>query len=354
MLSASRIGLVGTGNVAHNHLAGYRAILGDRAVVTAACDPRRDVLLPFCDRHSIPHRFSDAQSMLASGEVNVAVVLTRPEIRQEIIQPALEHKVALLIEKPFGQSTVEAVGYVEAAAHAGVPLAVSQNFRWFPEYQWMKSQLSLPEMGQVRFLEHHVFQDRRQPPGVWRAEQARLEMAIFSVHLIDRLQWLAGLLPEAVAAVTRRDESADLPGEQFTTLIAQFEGGVVAQMTSSWMSRALAGNATRVDAANGSVVVRRPGPMAGDASGEVQLHGDEVRSVTFLDSQDVGDGPRSYGYSLLAFLEAIEEGVEAPHSGRDNLKTMAIMDAAYLSAARGGALVPVEEVLGGFRLSQTR
>jgi hypothetical protein len=34
----------------------------------------------------------------------------------------------------------------------------------------------------------------------------------------------------------------------------------------------------------------------------------------------------------------------AAHSGRDNLETMAIVDAAYLSAARGGARIEVAEL----------
>ncbi len=349
---AVKVGLVGTGGVAHNHLAGYSTVVGNRAVVWAACDPRSDVLEAFCNKYAIPHRFADAQSMVGSGEVDVAVVLTRPEIREAVILPALEHGVPILVEKPFGQSFSEAAKYVEAADQAGVPLAVSQNFRWFPEYQWMAGHLADGRLGDLRFIEHHVFQDRRQPPGAWRAEQKRLEMAIFSVHLIDRMQWLAVVVPLSVAAITRRDEASELPGEQFTTLIVQFEGGLVGQMTSSWMARGLATNAARVDAERGSVTVERSGPMAGNATGRLQVHEESVEIEAFVDNEVVRDGPRSYGYSLLSFLDAIEKGKEAPHSGRDNLRTMAIMDAAYVSASRGGAMVQVDEVTGGVRLTQ--
>ena len=50
------------------------------------------------------------------------------------------------------------------------------------------------------------------------------------------------------------------------------------------------------------------------------------------------------GESMRRLLEAVDSGGEPAHSGRDNLKTMAIMDAAYLSASRGGARVEVAEV----------
>jgi len=341
-----RIGLVGTGWVAHQHVAGYRAVLGPRAQVVAACDPRADVLADFADRYGVPGRHADATQMVAEADLDVLVLLTPPEVRDEVLDPAFAAGVHVLVEKPFGQDAVRAAGYVAAAERAGVHLAVGQNFRWFPEHQWMHERLGDPRLGALRSLEARCFQDRPQAPGVWRAEQQRLEMAIFSVHLIDRLQWMAGTAPVAVSAVTRRDERGDLPGEQSTHLLVQFDGGVVASMTSTWMARGLPESTMRADLVGGSVSVHRAGPMSGDASGAVQLHGAEPARVAFPDHDEPPHGPRTYGHGLAALLDAVEGGYEAPHSGRDNLATMGIMDAAYLSASRGGALVEVEEVLG--------
>ena len=348
MRTKYRIGLVGTGGIAHAHMAGYRSVVGDHAVVTAACDPRADVLRSFCDEYGIGGQFSNVKDLLSSGEVDVLVLLTPPGVRDEVIYPALEAGVHLLVEKPFAEVAWHAVGYVRAAQSASCHLAVGQNFRWFPEYQWLKSRTEDPQTGRIRFIEHRSFQNRIQPPGQWRAEQQRLEMAIFSVHLIDRMQWVAESAPICVTAVTRRDEAGSLPGEQFSSLLTQFEGGLVGQMTSSWMSKCLPTNEMRVDADNGSVSVQRPGPMAGDAVGYSQLTGEQPTIDRFPDSDDVRHGPRTYGHSLLSFLEAIDAGREAPHSGRNNLRTMGIMDAAYLSAARDGALVTVEEALKGY------
>jgi D-apiose dehydrogenase len=353
MTPQHRIGIVGTGWVAHQHLAGLRSVVGDRAVVTAACDPHRDVLAEFADRYAIPQRFPDVATMVRSGEVDVLLVLTPPAIRDEVVDPALAAGVHLLIEKPFAESAARAAGYVEAAEQAGVHLAVGQNFRWFPEHQWMKRQLDDGRLGALQYLEARSFQDRPQGPGVWRAAESRLEMAIFSIHLIDRLQWMAVAAPRAVSAVTRRDESTDLPGEQLTSLLVQFDGGLVGHLTSTWMSKALPVNDMRADGERGSVAVERPGPMAGDASGRVALRGEQATVERFPDPAEDPHAPRSYGHSLLAFLEAVDAGRDAPHSGRDNLRTMGIMDAAYASAARGGELVEVTEVLGGHRLEAT-
>lgn len=342
-----RIGLAGTGNIAHAHLAGYHSVIGKHAQVVAACDPRRQVLDTFCDQHDIPGRYPSVAAMLDSEEIDVLVVLTPPQVRDQILYPAFEAGVHVLVEKPFAETASAAIDYVRAAEEASCYLAVSQNFRWFPEYQWIKRQIT--DMGTIEFIEHRCFQDRVQRPGVWRAEQDRLEMAIFSVHLIDRIQWIANATPTHVSAITRRDRSGSLPGEQFTTLLVQFDGDLVAQMTSSWMSRALPTNEMRVDTVLGSITVCRPGPMSGDAVGQLQVRNQARQVAHFPDQDQVRHGTRTYGFSLMEFLEAIANDRESSHSGRNNLRTMAIMDAAYLSAARDGALVTTEEALGGHK-----
>ena len=45
-----RIGLVGTGGIAHSHVAGYRSILGDTVEISAGCDLDKDRVNAFCDK----------------------------------------------------------------------------------------------------------------------------------------------------------------------------------------------------------------------------------------------------------------------------------------------------------------
>jgi hypothetical protein len=50
------------------------------------------------------------------------------------------------------------------------------------------------------------------------------------------------------------------------------------------------------------------------------------------------------GESMKALLLAIDGNRSPHHSSRDNLETMAIVDAAYLSAGRDGTRVAIDEV----------
>jgi predicted dehydrogenase len=341
-----RLGLVGTGWVAGQHVAGARGVGAETVEIVAACDPRRAVLDEFCERNGIAHRFDTADEMIASGVVDAIVLLTPPAVRWEVIGPALERGLHILVEKPFARSGPDAVMFAEAAHEADVVMAVSQNFRWFPEYTWLKSRIERPDAGRPDFLEARTFQDRPQAPGVWRADELKLEMAIFSVHLIDRLQWLAAAAPVSVRALTRRRRGSAVAGEQFSTLLVEFEGGLVGTVTSSWTSRALPSNTFRIDTETGSVVVERTAPMSGTACATAQFAGESER-IEFPETAQGEHAALSYGSSAREFALAIAEGREPVHSARDNLRTMGIMEAAYRSAARGGDAVSIEEVLYG-------
>ncbi|ADX74556.1 putative dehydrogenase [Pseudarthrobacter phenanthrenivorans Sphe3] len=341
-----RVGLVGTGWVAHQHVAGYKSVSASNVAVVAACDPREDVLEEFASRYSIPGRYVSATEMLEREELDAVVLLTPPAIRDEVIYPALERGKHLLIEKPFAVTGAKAAEYVTAADAAGVQLAVSQNFRWFPEMQWLASRLRSRDAGTPRYIDARSFQNRPQQPGVWRANESKLEMAIFSIHLIDRIQWLAPGAPTFVRAVTRRNVSSGLPGEQFTSLSVEFDDDMVADMVSSWMSIRLPLNDLRVDTDTGSASVSRTHPMSGEAIGAAHFSGSEPEYLQFQDSENDTHSSQSYGGSMHAFAHALRTGQPAAHSGRNNLRTMGIMEAAYLSADRGGAPVHVEEALG--------
>ncbi|WJL96910.1 Gfo/Idh/MocA family oxidoreductase [Microbacterium sp. ET2] len=347
MTGRLRIGLVGTGWVAHQHVAGSRHVAADDVEIVAAADPRGDVLDDFATRYDIPHRFRDATTMITSGTVDAIALLTPPAVRAEVLEPAFAQGIHVLIEKPFAQSGADAVTFTEAAEAAHVTLAVSQNFRWFPEYPWVRAQVRRPEAGDVTFLEARTFQDRPQAGGVWRAEETKLEMAIFSVHLIDRLRWIAPTEPVGVRALTRRRRGSTVRGEQWASLLVDFAGGGVGVVTSSWTSRRLPTNTFRVDTTHGSVAVQRSAPMAGTATGVADFDGETPQEVVFSETRSGEHSALSYGSSMREFARAIAEGRDPAHSARDNLQTMGLMEAAYLSAARNGSPVTIEEALHG-------
>jgi len=341
-MAKHRIGIVGCGGIARRHIEGYRAVAGGMCEVVAGCDPNLENLHRFCNDYGIQSRFTSAIEMIKSGEVDVISLLTPPAVRQEVIFPAIEQGVHLLVEKPFAENMSDAVAFVLAAERAGTVLAVNQQLRFMLDLLAARELVKAGNIGEVSFIAHDQFQNRTQTRG-WRKQETRLEISIFSIHLIDRIQWLAGSKPEAVTATTRYWDT-NVVGETFTALTIQFENGAVGTMVSNWHSVTLPECRLRIDGTMGSVLCEKTRIIADEATLRFQLHGGKVerqehrRENAFI---------HAMGESMKRLLSAIDTNTVPVHSGVDNLKTMAIVDAAYLSASRGGGCVEIAEVWKG-------
>jgi len=338
-MAGHRIGIIGTGGIARVHANGYKAVLGDLGQVVAGCDPDRARLDDFCDRNDLSLRFSTTDELIRSGEIDTIALLTPPAVRHEVIGPAAERGIHMLIEKPFGECLGDAISFVDAAEDGGVQLAVNQELRFMPAAQRAFDIASSGGIGDVRLVAHDHFQNRTSVGG-WRASEKRLEISIFSIHLLDKIRWVAGKPPVAVTCPTRAWNS-EVGGETFSALTVQFEDGVMGTMVSNWHSPRVPECRLRVDGVEGSIVATKRALVDGDATLRVERADGAAETYTYR----LGDAlAYTMGRSMRALLEAVDAGVEAPHSGLDNLQTMAIVDAAYLSAARDGGRVEIAEV----------
>jgi predicted dehydrogenase len=338
-VSKHRIGLVGCGGIAHAHIRGYREVAGDLGEVVAGCDPDEGALNSFCGTYGLSLCFTDAADLIASGEVDVIALLTPPAVRSEAILPAAERGIHMLVEKPFGENMADAVVLVKAAEAAHVKLAVNHELRFMADVLAIREIIASGQIGDLRVIAHDQFQDRTRVGG-WRAEEERLEISIFSIHLLDRIQWLAGRDPVAVTAHTRQ-WNPDVRGETFSALTIDFGDDLVGTMVSSWHSPGLPECRLRVDGTEGSVLSMKSAVVADECALTIQRRG---ASLEHRDLTQANAFVRAMGESMKRLLEAVDSGGDPPHSGRDNLRTMAIVDAAYLSAARGGDRVQIAEV----------
>jgi predicted dehydrogenase len=138
----------------------------------------------------------------------------------------------------------------------------------------------------------------------WRREEERLEIAIFSIHILDRIRWVAGLVPDSMSALTRKSWQADAPrGEVFADLRIAFENGAIGHMTSSWFSHEQECK-LRVDGKLGSLVTSRTSATASEAHASITSQDGHCRKEHFH-REDAGR--KAFGYSLKHLLDAIDE-----------------------------------------------
>jgi predicted dehydrogenase len=315
-----RIAIVGCGRIAPAHLDGLK-LLPERAKAAAICDVNEELRSERQKAYSVPEAFGSVDDLLKWGEFDVAAALTPPDIRAQVCLPILRAKKHLMVEKPFNHSLDEARLIVNAAEEAGVTLAVNQNFRWIPPAPRLRERILDGALGRVLnvTLVDAVWRDESKG---WRSTTDKLALSVMGVHWLDRIRWVTGQEPVSIYASSLISGILTSAGEDTTSTVITLSSGAIATLVHHWASRSRGFNNTlQVDGTKGSVIWR---------SNELTwIARDGERKPESVEQERM---PRYMAASWMELLDAIDEGRQPHHSGRDNLGTVALLEGAYRSA----------------------
>jgi D-apiose dehydrogenase len=322
-VTGHRIAVVGCGGVSGMHFEGYAAH-PDRVRVVAACDPvaeRRE----WAEReHHVPRTFASVEDLLGYGGWDVAVVCTPSQVRESAVAALAGAGKHILTEKPLADTYEEASRLVRLCASAGVTLAVNQNFRDHYAFGIAARLIAAGEIGDVLGVSHRDLMFR-QDRG-WRTRMERHALSVMGVHWLDGFRQLAGGRATRVWAQTYSSPAIDCAGE--TDAFVQIEfGPVPVSYVQSFSSRVTATE---------TVVLGEKGTLRFDYATLTRIGGND--SAEWANPHAGPGKPESTYLSLSRLLGAIETGGQPANSGRDNLETIALLEAAYRSARERRAI----------------
>ncbi len=332
-----RIGILGCGKIAQLHALGYRTA-NDLAQVVICQD---EYNLAWAQKMAADFG-ADAtqrwQDVIERSDVDAVSICLPPNQHHEITLAAIAAGKHVLVEKPMALTLAECKIMVDAAAKNRSVLMVGQNQRFQPEHVKIKELLDRQAIGKIVAIRFdcNQFVTRMYPPDSWifHKEQSGGGMvAQTAVHKIDLMRHFFGEIAEVSAFNGYTGLNAGYhPGgnEDISAFLMTFESGII-------------GEAFYLFAA-----YKVPIPTA---TGELTIfYGDKgiIHNVMgwHIYSSDIpeysGGVTRleipTYPYSdsvnaeIRHFLECIQSGAEPITSGRDNLGTMAVLDAIYRSA----------------------
>lgn len=326
--------LVGCGFFADNHLNAWREVPGAKLV--AVCDSDPDRLARAKKLFEIPAAYTDIDEMLAREQLDFVDVVTGPHSHRVLVEKVAAAGVPAICQKPIAKSWADAVAMVEACEKAGVPFMIHENFRWETPLLAVKQALDEgligePFFGRVSFrTAYDVYAG--QP---YLAKDERFIVEDLGVHVLDVARYLFGDVA-SLSAATRR-VNPNIRGEDTATALLAHQSGVTSVVDCSYTT-ALAEDPfpqtlVEIDGSLGTIRL--------DGHYQLTIHnrqsGTTHRDVEapLLDWAErpwhvVQDSVRAI---QRHFIECLEKGVEPATSGRDNLKTFALVEAVYRSAA---------------------
>ena len=330
------IGLVGAGAIARaGHLPAYRKA-GLRVVAVADLDLRaaQDVAAEF----GVDTAYGSAEQLVADPRVEVVDIAVTPQAQAQIIRTAVAAGKHVLCQKPFAEDLESAVELVELAERAGTALAVNQQMRWDQVVSCMKALADAGWYGTLTggLFDVDVMTDWRMWP--WMLDKPRLEYFYHSIHYVDALRHVFGE-PASVLATTGRYPGQAATGETRTTTVYTYSDELAVTVIANhnnWSGRPRA--VVRCQGTDGqsegTLGVLYDYPTGRPDTFEYWsrvVHPGHVFARTF-DERWI---PDAFVGPMVELQAAVAEGRPPLTSGRDNLRTLRVVHAAYRSAEEG-------------------
>jgi len=338
-----RIGLLGSGFIMNDcHLVAYRKAGFNPVAIASRTRARAQEV---ARRHHLPKVCESFQELLEDRSIEVLDIAVPPNAQVPLILAACQRRTVrgILAQKPLGMNYTEALEAVRACEAAGITLAVNQNMRFDQSVRAAKTLLEQQVIGEpvlatidMRAIPHWM---------PWQAELGWVTLRIMSIHHLDCFRYWFGD-PERIYCSIRPDPRTKFPHtDGICCYILEYQNGLrCVGLDDTWTGPANEG-------CPGDLRIQwRIEGLNGLAIGEIGWCKDPYTTASTLRYAAKGDSefhqpgwteswfPDAFIGTMAQLLIALETAAEPAISGRDNLKTMALVEAAYQSAAQSRAI----------------
>jgi predicted dehydrogenase len=334
-----RAAIIGAGAIAKNHVNALRQA-GEKVELLAAADIDPARVEQFTSDHAIPYAFTDVEAMLRTMQPRIVTIATPPGTHADLCIQSMEAGAWVLCEKPLCASLAEFDQITEAERRTGNFTSSVFQWRFGSGGQHLKRLIEQGVMGKplvcnclitwYRTPEYYAVPWR----GKWATELGGTSMG-HGIHAMDFVLWLLGEWTEVRAMIGTLDR--DIEVEDVSMASVRFANGAMANMTNSALSPRES-SYLRFDFQQATVELthlysyrnadwRYSGLPKGENAEQVAQWG--------MIGEDV---PSSHVGQLAAFLDAMEQGVRPPVSGRDVRGTLEFLAAFFKSGMTGVAV----------------
>jgi predicted dehydrogenase len=228
-----RVGIIGTGAIAHKHVQAYRNI-GYRVVACAGLDPVRGK--KFADQYGC-EAFPVWQDVCRHPEVDFVDVCTFPDFRLEPVERCARERKHVQVQKPIATNLETARAMLQAAREADIVFGVVSQHRFDESIQFLKRAILAGRLGRILEADAYVKWYRSQEyyartvKGSWQTEGggALINQAI---HQVDLLLWLGGPI-ESVYGQWQIGVAHQMESEDIVNALVRYVSGATGMIQAA-------------------------------------------------------------------------------------------------------------------------
>lgn len=331
--------LIGCGFFARNHLLAWGDVRGARLVAVCDLDPARAAAAAAL---SGARPYTDARAMLAAERLDFVDIATTMESHEALLALAAEHRLPAICQKPLAPDLAAVYRILARAEAAGTLVMVHENFRFQTPLIAVRAAIDAGAIGRPFFA--HIAWRTGYDVVAGQPYLARVERFIvldLGIHLLDVGRFLLGDVEEIYARTRRTMPGAR--GEAQATMLLAHRSGAVSEVACSYTTRIepdpFPQTLIEVDGDAGSLRLRQDYRLELHRPGAVEVRTVAPRAPAWADPQ-WALAQESVLTTQQHWIDCLWEGREPATSVQDNLRTFALVEAAYVSAAGGQPVAP--------------
>lgn len=339
--SPLRVGVIGCGFFAENHLAAWTEIKG--VTLAAVCDIDIAKAQAAAKRHGAKSVFATAAALLDSGEVDFVDIATTMRSHAELVGLAAARRIPVIVQKPLAPTLAECVRIIDTCKAAKVPLMVHENTRFLRPVRLAREVIESGSLGRLTWgrvafrTGHDVY--GKQP---YLAKEDHFILLDLGVHMLDIARYLFGEVTQLYCQ--SQSVKPGIAGEDMATTMLSHTSGMTSVVECSYAS-----------------------PLHPDPFPEVTLQIEGTRGSLKLEpgynltvfengnARKIDASPKLYSWSTPPWhgtqesvlsiqqhwLNCLRAGTETETSGADSRKTYGLVFGAYESARTHSAVAPL-------------
>jgi len=326
-----RVGLVGCGRVAKNHLEAIEQ--SDDLTLIGLCDRDFTMAEALAKRYQA-QCFKDMTRLL-QADLDVVVLCTPSGLHAQQTMAVAAAGKHVIVEKPMATSWADGLAMVQACDQANVHLFVVKQNRFNPTLNILKHTIELGRFGQIYMVAVNVFWNRPQAyydmsswRGTWEFDGGAFMNQ--ACHYIDLLHWLIGPV-DAVQARTAT-LARNIQAEDSGVVNLQWRHGALGSVAVTML--------TYPDNLEGSITIlgeRGTVRIGGVALNEIQhwsFADEHPDDTVVMETSYVTDSVYGFGHPLYYqnVIEVLNGQALPAVSGREGLRTLELLTAIYRSA----------------------
>ena len=340
-MNRRRVALVGCGFFAENHLNAW-ADLHERCELVAVCDIDLTKARTMAQRFRVPAAYGDIETMLSEARPDFVDIVTTAPSHRALVEACARHGIPAVVQKPLAPDWDQARALVAAMDRAGTPLMVHENFRFQKPLVRAHEVIASGEIGQpvwARLSWRSGYDVYAGQP--YLATVERFILLDLGIHVLDVARAFLGEVDQVFCRT--QSIKPGIAGEDMATVMLGHRSGATSAVDITYASK------------------QSPDPfpqtlvhLEGTA-GSLRLEDRYRLTVTSPEgtrSESVAPDPLSWGQepwlltqdsvvrTHMHWLDCLDSGREPATSGHDNLKTFALVEACYRSAATGAPIKP--------------